>query len=267
MITRKMEAKSKNEEKFRDVLKVQLERELDQYEEEAVRAKIDHERKLKILNDEALILDTRKEADTSRRDLNQHKLQFMKDLYKFDPRWKDKVRAKKQMELQRLENKRTQIQTEVQNLMDEQDRELNHQIKNAKFDIYKLQKHADIKRNLMYSSTDPAKVDMHLLYQIHEKNKTLQDHEENEYLENRDSDAKIEEDKQAEIDRKEQEERAKEKVAKVYLTELHNSLTLILNLTILLFQLQIQLNTIGTQREVAKGKTRESAKRTGGARG
>jgi len=51
MYTRKMEAKQKNSEKFREVRQTELQRELDDYENALAAAKVSNERKLKQLND------------------------------------------------------------------------------------------------------------------------------------------------------------------------------------------------------------------------
>ena len=215
-ITRKMEAKHDNEIKFRDVMKQQLEREIDELEEEHASAKVDHQQHLKRIENKIRENDKRKYADEARKDLYNHKLQFMKDLYKYDPRWKDKINAKKKMELNRLKNKSAQIQAELDILNKGADTDLNHQIKDAKFDIYKLQKHADIKRTLLYSNKHP---DHQLIHQIHRENNDLDEEEEaKEYQKQRDLEAeeirkKAEEEEEArklaEAKLKKKEERAK----------------------------------------------------------
>lgn len=182
MLTKKMEAKQANTEKFREVRKKELDREIEELEENYARAKLDHHQKLKRLNegiDNGNHVRVMKEV---RKDLNNNKLQFMRDLYNFDPRWKDKLRAKKQMHLQRLEHKRTQLQAQVENVDDEVDRELDHQIKDAKFDIYKLQKHADIKRHLLYSDQKEGEPEATLFKEIHKENRELSDQEKEEII-------------------------------------------------------------------------------------
>ena len=93
MYTRKMDAKGKNTEKFREVREKELARELDELEDGLARAKIDNQRKLKQLNEKGKNNDKR-DLIFSRKELENGKLQFMRDLQQFDPRWKDKLRAK-----------------------------------------------------------------------------------------------------------------------------------------------------------------------------
>ncbi|CAI2377073.1 unnamed protein product [Moneuplotes crassus] len=145
MFTRKIEAKEKNTEKFKEVRKKELERELDFLEESLAKTRIENERKLKLANDKVNINEHRKAAILSRKDLINDKLKFMRDLHQFDPRWKDKLRAKKQMELNRLEQRKTQIQTYADGV----DQELDHQIKDTKYDIYQLQKYSEIRETLL----------------------------------------------------------------------------------------------------------------------
>jgi len=49
------------------------------------------------------------------------------------------------MELNRLEQRRSQLISYTENLENDFGREIDHQIKDTKFDIYKLQKYADAK--------------------------------------------------------------------------------------------------------------------------
>jgi len=205
MLTRKMEAKQNNSEKFRDVRKKELGRELDELEEDLARAKLNHQQKLKSLENQTRQSNQRKSVIETRKDLNSHKIQFMRDLYKFDPRWRDKLRAKKQMELNRLEHQKQQLQLHSDNLDNDLNREMDYKIKDAKFDIYKLQKHADIKRNLLYDVKNLQEPDATLFRQIHEENEGLSDHEADQI------NKELSEDEQVKAEREQWEKERKDK--------------------------------------------------------
>jgi hypothetical protein len=178
MYTRKMEAKQDNTEKFREVRRKELEREIDELEEDFARAKLRHQDQLNFLENGVRNRDQRREVIETRKDLTNNKIQFMRDLYKFDPRWKDKLRAKKQMELNRLEYQKQMLRTQTENIDNELGRELDHRIKDTKFDIYKLQKHAEIKRNLLSDMKEAKGSTASLFKEIHAENLDKSDHEE-----------------------------------------------------------------------------------------
>lgn len=164
MLSRKMEAKQQNTDKFREVRTKELQRELDELEDSSARAKLSHQRILKRLDENQHRLnEPRKTLINTSKDLNNQKLQFIRDLQQFDPRWKDKLHAKKQMQLNRLEQRRTQLQVYSDELDNDLARELDHQIKDTKFDIYKLQKHAEIKQNLI----NEKQADANLYRELH----------------------------------------------------------------------------------------------------
>ena len=150
LITKKMEAKEVNNQKFKEVRKKELERELDELEQSLAEAKVKHQLQIKKLNDEINNGSNNKSLKSTRIDLVNNKLQFMRELTQFDPRWKDKLRAHKQMDLQRLQHKRRILEEDAKNYNTELDREIDYQIKKEKYDIYKLQKHAEIKQALLY---------------------------------------------------------------------------------------------------------------------
>lgn len=166
MLTRKMQAKEDNTAKFREVRKKELDRELEQLEDDLARAKVKHQQ---ILTHK--LKENRKPNREYQKELINTKLQFVRDLYQFDPRWRDKIRAKKQMELNRLEQKKRQLQVQSDFLDDELDRQLDYQIKNARFDIYKLQKQTQIKLANKYTDqlNDPNHPEKSLLTQLHKE--------------------------------------------------------------------------------------------------
>jgi len=98
--------------------------------------------------------------------MNQ-KLEFMRNLNQYDPRWKDKLRAKKKMELKRLEQRRAQLEFHAENMEYELGGEIDHQIKDTKYDIYKLQKYSDIRQELINERYNTR--DAHLYDELHQE--------------------------------------------------------------------------------------------------
>ena len=94
LITKKMDAKESNNTKFKEVRKKELERELDELEHSFAEAKVKHQLQIRRLNDENNYGSTNRQLKSTRVDLVNSKLQFMRELTQHDPRWKDKIRAK-----------------------------------------------------------------------------------------------------------------------------------------------------------------------------